>query len=62
MACATVAFEDQGMPTETSSPEFNGFEGQQQFCIEPIINSDDCGLAGIRKDSWERRSGRAPGT
>jgi formate hydrogenlyase transcriptional activator len=47
MACATVAFGDQGMPTETSSPEFNGFEGQQQFCIEPIINSDDCGFAGI---------------
>jgi formate hydrogenlyase transcriptional activator len=47
MACATVGFGDQGMPTEATSSDFSGFEGQQQFCIKPIVNSDDSGFADI---------------
>jgi formate hydrogenlyase transcriptional activator len=47
MACATVGFGDQGMPTETPSPDFSRFDGEQQFHIEPTLSSDHCGLEGV---------------
>jgi formate hydrogenlyase transcriptional activator len=47
MACATVGFEDQGMPTETRSPDFSRFDGEQQLHIGPTLSSDHCGLEGV---------------
>ncbi len=47
MACATVGFGDQGMPTETRSPDFSGCDGEQQLHIEPTVSSDHCGFEGV---------------